>query len=96
MVKKNKLVKNITIDKLAEIINDGFNGQMEYMEKKFEAIDKKFMQVDKKLENFVTKKEVGEIQKDVRYIKENLDDAGKLGKRVDYIETILDLPAIKK
>ncbi len=36
---KNKLVKKITIDKLAEIINDGFNGQTEYMDKRFNKIE---------------------------------------------------------
>lgn len=74
--------KKITIEKLAVIINKGFQGQMDYMEKKFAQV--------------ASKKELDEIKKDVEYIKENLDDAEKLGKRIDYIETILDLPAIKK
>lgn len=81
--------KKITIEKLAVIINKGFQGQMDYMEKKFEAIDKNFAQV-------ASKKELDEVKKDVKYIKDNLDDASKLGQRVDYIENTLDIPAIKK
>lgn len=86
---ENKLVKNVTIDELAVIINKGFQGQMDYMDKKFEAIDKNFTQV-------ASKKELDEVKKDVKYIKENLDDASKLGQRVDYIEGILNIQPIKK
>lgn len=82
----------ITIEKLALMIQKGFNG-----------VDKKFEQVDKKLEHVATKDQVhnletrlGVVEKDVEYIKENLDDAATLGKRVDYIENILDIPAAKK
>ena len=35
-------------------------------------------------------------KKDVKYIKENLDDASKLAGRVDRIENMLDIPALKK
>jgi len=38
-------------------------------------------------------KRLVEVEKDVKYIKENLEDARKLGQRVDYIENVL---AIKK
>jgi uncharacterized protein YllA (UPF0747 family) len=74
--------KKITIEKLAVIINKGFQGQMDYMEKKFAQV--------------ATKKELDEVKKDVKYIKENLDDAGKLTERVDRIENMLDMPAFKK
>ncbi len=80
MAKKNG--KKITINKLAVIINKGFQGQMDYMEKKFAQV--------------ATKKELDEVKKDVKYIKENLDDAGKLGQRVDYIENTLNIQPIKK
>ena len=80
--------KKITTDQLAVIINKGFQGQMDYMEKKFEVIDKNFTQV-------ATKKELDEVKKDVKYIKENLDEAGKLGHRVDYIENVLNVPEKK-
>lgn len=86
---KSKLVKNITIDKLAEIINNGFNGQMAYMEKKFEQVATKeqFNDINKRL---------GSVEKDVKYIKENVEHARKLEQRVDYMENMLDMPAIKK
>jgi len=93
---KNKLVKNVTIDELAVIINNGFQGQMDYMEKKFEAIDKNFEAIDKNFTQVASKKELDEVKKDVKYIKENLDDASKLGQRVDYIEGILNIQPIKK
>ena len=86
--RKNKLIKKITINNLAEMINNGFNGQMEYMGKKFDQIDSRFEKVDKKLEA---------IEKDVRDIKNDLSDTmkrtDKLEMRVDYTENVL---AIKK
>lgn len=85
---KNKLVKNITIDELAMIINKGFDGQMDYLKKNFETVNENFAQV-------ATKEELDKVKKDVKYIKENLDDTGKLSGRVDYIENILDLPVKK-
>jgi hypothetical protein len=87
MVKK-KQAKNITTDELAIIINRGFQSQMDYVEKKFGDIDRRF-------DGVVTKKEFDEVKKDVKYIKENLDDSILLGKRVDYIENILNIPAGK-
>lgn len=89
---KNKLIKNVTIDELAVIINKGFDGQMDYLKKNFENINEKFATKDD-LKNLVTKQDLNEIKKDVKYIKDNLDDAGKLGQRVDYIGNVL---AIKK
>lgn len=78
---KGKLIKNITINQLATIINNGFNGQMEYMSKEFGGI----------------KKDISEIKKDIKDIKYTLDDTvkrtDKLEMRVDYVENVL---AIKK
>jgi hypothetical protein len=74
--------KKITIEKLAVIINKGFQGQMDYMEKKFALV--------------ATKKELDEIKKDVKYIKENVDDAAKLAKEVEYIRNTFSIPTIKK
>lgn len=69
MAKKNgKLVKKITIDKLAEIINDGFDGQMVYMEKKFGAIDTKFSQM-------ASKNDLEEVEKSLKEVKTVLTDA---------------------
>jgi len=86
---KNKLVKNITIDELAMIINKGFDGQMDYLKKSFETVNENFAQV-------ATKEELDKVKKDVKYIKENVEDARKLGQRVDRIENMLDMPALKK
>ena len=73
----------ITIDDLAKMVKNGFYG------------------VDEKLEKLATKEQVnsldtrlGAVEKDVKYIKENLDDVGKLGKRVDYIEGAMNISAL--
>lgn len=89
----NKNGKKITIDGLAIIINKGFNGQMAYMEKKFDAIDKRFGQIEQKM---VTKTEFDEVKKDVKYIKENLKSASELEKDVEYIRNTLGIPGLKK
>jgi len=90
---KNKLVKNITTDELTVIINKGFQGQMDYMEKKFAQVAIEIGSCATKPELAEVGKRLGVVEKDVKYIKDNLDDAGKLGQRVDYIENVL---AIKK
>jgi len=91
---KNKLVKNITTYELAVIINKGFQGQMDYMEKKFEVIDKNFIQVATKEELQKTKKEIlGDVGKRFDSVDEKLKMVNKLETRVDYIENVL---AIKK
>ena len=81
---KDKLIKNITIDKLAEIINDGFNGQMEYMGKEFGKIGKDMN---------ILKKDLKEVKND---LKDTIKKTDKLEMRVDYVENILDIPATKK
>lgn len=80
MAKKNG--KRITMDQLAIIINDGFNGQMEFIKKEFEKLTTKeeLGKLDKKVDS---------MEKDVKYIKENIEDARKLEQRVDYIENVL-------
>ena len=91
---KNKLVKNITIDKLAEIINKGFDGQMDYLKKNFETTDENFKKVD---ENF---KKVDENFKKVfnqlKTMDDKLDDVSSVKHRVDYIENTLNIQPIKK
>jgi len=76
---KNKLDKNITTDELAVIINKGFQSQMDYMDKKFEAVDKKF----------------GEVFKVLKVMDDKLDDVGSVKHRVDYIETTLNIQPLK-
>lgn len=80
--------KKITIEKLAVIINKGFQEQMDYMEKKFVQVASKEQVQD-------LEKRFGIVEKDVKYIKENLDDAGKLAERVDYIENTLNIQPLK-
>ncbi|MEK7562383.1 MAG: hypothetical protein AAB509_01745 [Patescibacteria group bacterium] len=98
---KNKLVKNITIDKLAEIINKGFDGQMDYLKKNFETTDENFKKVDENFkkvdENF---KKVDENFKKVfnqlKTMDDKLDDVSSVKHRVDYIENTLNIQPIKK
>jgi hypothetical protein len=75
-----KTGKKTTIDDLAVMINDGFNGQMTYMEKRFNDMEERF----------------DPLEKDVKYIKENLTSAIELEKDVEYIKNTLNIPAIKK
>ena len=41
-------------------------------------------------------KRLNVMEKDVKYIKENVDDATKLAKEVEYIRNTMDIPALKK
>ncbi|HQK64098.1 MAG TPA: hypothetical protein PLF16_03025 [Candidatus Staskawiczbacteria bacterium] len=79
--------KDITINELAVIINKGFRGQMDYMEKKFDAIDKRFEDVDKKFED---------LKKDVNFLKENAIEQASIPHRVEYIENVLNITPAKK
>ena len=85
----NKNGKKITIDELAVIINKGFDGQMKYMEKEFELIGKKFVQV-------AAKKDLDDVKKDVKYIKDNLKSATELEGDIEYIRNTIGVPALKK
>lgn len=79
--------EKITIDKLAEIINKGFNEQTKHFNK---VLDEKFDKVEK---------DMGEMKKDIKQIKTQLTDVvhepkfEKLETRVDYLENIM---AVKK
>ena len=77
---KDKLVKNITTDELAIIVNKSFETQTKLITDGFEKVNENFDKVFKTL----------------RVMDDKLDDVGSVKHRVDYIETILDLPAIKK
>ena len=90
---KNKLDKNITTDELAVIINKGFQSQMDYMDKKFEAVDKKFEAVDKKFE--VIDEKFNKVFKVLKVMDDKLDDVGSVKHRVDYIETTLNIQPLK-
>lgn len=85
----DKSDKKITMDGLARIINKGFNGQMEYMKKEFDKLATKdqFNGLDKRL---------SVVEKDVKYIKENLASSAELEKDVEYIKNTLNIPAMKK
>jgi len=79
--------KKTTIDELAIIINEGFDGQMDYMKKEFNRINGRFEQVDGRF---------SALEKDVKYIKENLKSAVELEKEVEYIKNTMGIPALKK
>ena len=50
--------KNITIDDLAVMVENGFTEAKEDINKRFEQVDKRFEQVDKRLDVMVTKAEM--------------------------------------
>jgi DNA anti-recombination protein RmuC len=75
--------KNITIDELAVMMKNIFDGQNEFLNKRFDKIDEHF----------------GKIEKDIKDIKGDLKETikrtDKLEMRVDYVENVLDIPAQK-
>lgn len=74
MPKKNGI--KITMDRLARIINKGFDGQMEYMKKEFGAIDKRFGQIEQKM---ATKEQVQKLEVKI----------DKVDERLKKVETVL-------
>jgi septal ring factor EnvC (AmiA/AmiB activator) len=95
---RKKIIKNITTDDLAIIINKGFQGQTDYMDKKFEQVDKKFEQVDRRFEQVDKKfeqvdKKFEQVFKVLKVMDDKIDDISSIKHKVDYIENIL---AIKK
>lgn len=77
---KNKLVKNITTDELAIIVNKSFETQTKLIADGFEKVNENFSKAFKTL----------------KVMDDKLDEVGSVKHRVDYIETILNIPAIKK
>jgi len=75
--------KKITIDELAIIINKGFDGQMEYMEKKFNDMDKS---VNKRFDN--VEKTLTAIKKDTANVVQQ-EEFDKLEGRVVILENTL-------
>ncbi|KKP32304.1 MAG: hypothetical protein A2312_00040 [Candidatus Staskawiczbacteria bacterium RIFOXYB2_FULL_32_9] len=78
---KNKLIKKITINKLAVMMKNGFDNQTKILVERFNKIDK----------------DMSDVKKDIKDIKYTLDDTvkrtDKLEMRVDFVENVL---AIKK
>jgi len=79
--------KKITIEKLALMVQGGFNG----VDKRLDGVDKRLDGVDKRLDK---------IEKDVSEIKILVKDdqrrrIEKLEMRVDYLENTLNLPSKK-
>lgn len=98
---KNKLIKNITVDELAVMMNNSFESQTKLIVDGFNNIDEKFNKVDENFksvnENFKSVNEnFKKVFNQLKTMDDKLDDVGSVKHRVDYIETILDLPAIKK
>ncbi len=91
MAKKNKLVKNITTDELAVIVNKSFDGQTKLIVDGFDKINEK---MDKKFETVNEK--FGKVFKTLEAMDDKLDDMSSLKHRVDYIETTLNIQPIKK
>jgi len=77
---KNKLVKNITIDRLAEMVQTGFSDITGKM-----ATKQQFEDVKKDLT--IIKGQLADVV--------HQSDFNKLESRVEYLENILNLPAKK-
>lgn len=81
----------ITIDDLAKMVKNGFDG-----------VDKKFEQVNERLDKTATKeqfdglhKRLGEVEKTLKVMDDKLSIVSTTEKRVDYIEGVLNLSAQK-
>jgi len=77
--------KQITTNQLAKMIKKGFDG-----------VDEKIEKLATKEQHETLDKRLGVVEKDVKYIKENLGEADKISERVDYIENILNVQVVKK
>jgi hypothetical protein len=94
-MEKDKKEKDMTIGELAIMMRDSFQGNQDYMDKKFDAIDRKFEQVDRNFkqinENFK------EVYKKIDNISLNAVDTvkkeefDKLETRVSDIEEVVEL-----
>ena len=74
-MEKNKLVKNVTVDELAMIINKGFDEQMGYLKKNFETINEKFEQVASKTQVQKLEKKVDAIDERLKRVETTLTEA---------------------
>lgn len=80
--------KQITNNQLAKMIKKSFDS----VEKRFDqmATKEQFEGLDKRVGGVEGR--LALMEKDVKYIKENVEDARKLEQRVDYIENVLNIP----
>ena len=93
MNQQNKKEKITTIPELAVLINNSFQDNQEYMDKRFGDMDKRFGDMDKRFDE-VKKELKGEIKKVDTKLTNFIDDynSEKLPMRVEYIENVLNLP----
>ena len=77
---KNKLIKNITTDELATIVNKSFESQTKLIVDGFDKVDENFKKVFNQLKT----------------VDDKLDDINSVKHRVDFIETTLNIQPIKK
>ncbi len=64
--------------------------------KRLEGVGKRLEGVEKKLEGISTKEDVKNLSKQLTSSNEDLKENNKLETRVEYLENILNVPAIKK
>ena len=90
-----KLVKNVTTDDLAVIINKGFEGQTAYMDKKFATKDE-LQGLSKKMAGIASKEDIKILNRKLDSISEDLKKNNKLEIRVADIENVLNMPVKSK
>jgi len=94
MEKGHKLIKNITVDELAVMMNNSFEAQTKLIVDGFNRVDEKF---DKVNENFSKVNEnFKKIFNQLKIMDDKLDDVGSIKHRVDYIENTLNIQPIKR
>lgn len=87
--------KKITIDDLAVMVQKGFENTA--TKEQFVSLEARMESVETKIGNIETK--MGGMEKDVKDIKFKLSDiagdVSKLNRRVDFVESVLNVPAQK-
>lgn len=78
--------KNITIDDLAIMMKNSFDGQNEFLGKRFDGLEKDIISI--KSDISILKKDVKEIKYD---LKETTKQTDKLDVRMDCVENVLAL-----
>ena len=86
MDRQNKKEEITTIPELAEMIKNSFQGNQDYMDKRFDEVKNELKGDIKKVDERLVKVE--------RKLNDFIDeyDAEKLPMRVEYIENIMGLP----
>ena len=91
-LKQIKKIMDSGFENFAIIVNNGFNEQNKYIDKRFEYIDKRFDYIDKRFDE--QDKRFDKIEEDIAIVKDNIStvkyDIAVLSERFDKLEQKVD------